>query len=820
MVLVIDDDLSLAPLVRGLLSAGGEGGLDVTEAHSLAEGLQLLRDADHCVVLLDLRLPDSDGLQSLEACRANCRSDTPIVVLTAEGDRALAVAALREGADDFLLKTELTPSSIARVIRYAIERSGYREALKAVEARARVVVESIDSMIGVVDERGRLLEVNRTWRQFAERSKCPVMTVEPGVDFFVHCRNSAHPFGLSLVHEASELLASGRERFEAMWEGTASCGAHVALRLRGAIIDLPIGRGVAFVIDDLSEKRRIERELAAYTERLALAVEAGHVGAWDWNMRTGLVVGTPWLYRIYGSDDRVLRTAEDYIASMPAEDAAAARVELDRARRDHNNYVMTHRIIRPDGSVRLVEAEGRFFYDERGEAVRMCGALVDVTEERLASARQSLSQRLEALGELSAGVSHDLKNTLTLAHAALATLEAAKGLDDAARTAVADLRLATNQAAQLAGSLLAFAQPQSQAGPSVVDLNEVCLGFVAFLRRLLPRTLRIAAECGREPALVRVPAVSVQQVVMNLVLNARNAIEAARGGDGEVRIRVTPSRLSAGETTHLLEVADNGPGIPANSLDRLFEPFVSLGPTGAVPGAVPGLATGRGTGLGLAIVKTILETTGGTVRILSEAGRGATFQIRWPAADPEPVRVEAKSLARASLEAKTRQTIAVIQKGEYARRILADGLGEAGFAIFEAASLDAVATAVERGDLQPAVIVMDDALLEAGEPAGVDAGRHAAGGAGDRAAAVHADTNGQSPAGRAEDRRRHGIERLRRVGSRAPVILITGEECADGALESDDFLAIAQPVSVGQVCAAVRAVLEEDDDCPDDPLQS
>ncbi len=784
MVLVIDDDPALAPLVRGLLSAGGEGGLDVTEAHSLGEGLQLLRDAEHCVVLLDLRLPDSDGLQSLEACRANCRTDTPIVVLTAEGDRALAVAALREGADDFLLKTELTPSSIARVIRYAIERSGYREALRAVEARARVVVESIDSMISVVDERGRLLEVNRAWRQFAQRTNCPVMSVEPGVDFFEHCRRSDHSFGLHLVHEARELLSAGSLRFESMWEGKAACGARVALRLRGAAIDLPIGRGVAFVIDNLSEQRRIERELAAYTERLALAVEAGHVGAWDWNLLTGRVVGTPWLYRIFDRDETSLRTAEDYLAAMPPEDEAAARAELDRARRERNNYVITHRVRRPDGGIRLVEAEGRYIYNDAGEAVRMCGALVDVTDERLANAKQSLSQRLEALGELSAGVSHDLKNTLTLAHAALATLEVAKGLDDAARTAVADLRLATNQAAQLAGSLLAFAQPQaqlqSQQGPSVVDLNEVCLGFVAFLRRLLPRNLRIAAECGREPALVRVPTVSVQQVVMNLVLNARNAIEAERGGEGEVRIRVTPGASESGTPTHLLEVTDNGPGIPAEGFSRLFEPFVSVRPSG------------RGTGLGLAIVKTIVDTTGGSVHVHSQPGAGATFQIRWPACAPESLVFEDRGLARTSLEAKARPTVAVIQAGEYARRILADGLGEAGFAVHEADSFEAVAQAIERGDLRPAAVVMEDALLP--EPA---VGSATARGAGSD-----------------EHRRRSGIERLRSVGSLAPVILITADEHSEGSLDSEDFLAIAQPVSVGQVCAAVRAVLDSDEDCP------
>jgi hypothetical protein len=202
--------------------------------------------------------------------------------------------------------------------------------------------------------------------------------------------------------------------------------------------------------------------------------------------------------------------------------------------------------------------------------------------------------------------------------------------------------------------------------------------------------------------------------------------------------------------------------------------------------------SGRGTGLGLAIVKTIVDTTGGSVHVHSQPGAGATFQIRWPACAPESLVFEDRGLARMSLEAKARPTVAVIQAGEYARRILADGLGEAGFAVYEADSFEAVAKAIERGDLRPAAVVMEDALLP--EPA---VGSATARGAGSD-----------------EHRRRSGIERLRSVGSLAPVILITADEHSEGSLDSEDFLAIAQPVSVGQVCAAVRAVLDSDEDCP------
>lgn len=758
MILLIDDDPTLEPLVTGLLSAGGEGMLDVTAAGTLTDGLELLRNAEHCVILLDLRLPDSDGLQTLAACHAARPGDTPIIVLTAEGDRALAVAALREGADDFLLKTELTPQTLARAIRYAIERAAHRLALRAMELRAGAVLESIDSLIGLIDDRGVLLQVNSAWRSFAERSGCPVLGAPLGCKFIDFCSGMNHPLAALFVAEARQLLGGEKPRFEETLSCETSPDHDLTIRVRGASVDLPAGRAMAIVIDDLTQKVRFERQINAYAERLTVAIEAGHVGTWDWDLRTNRVEWSPWHYRIFGlSHDQFEGTAESFYRSVHPDDRGIVSAHIVESRTTRSPYRATHRIVRPDGAVRWVEAQGRFLFSDSGEPIRMSGAVVDITDRHLASARHVLSQRLEALGELSAGISHDLRNTLTLANAAIATLESATGLDSRSATAVADLRLAMSQAGQLAGSLIDFAQPRRIEPSQVVDLNNVCMGFVALLRRLLPRGLRLVAECGREPAAVVIAPVHVQQVLMNLVLNARDAM----GGEGEIRVRVTP-----GAHQHILEVSDNGPGIANDVQTHLFEPFYTA------------KADGEGSGLGLTIVKTILDGSGGSIEVDSAPGRGATFRLRWPASHASLTSDRERGLASTAVEAKATKSIAIIQTDDYARRILADGLGEAGYTVYEADRVESAEAVIRRGDLQPAVLVIDDALLRDTIAGGTSL----------------------------EECRRRGIARLRGAGCAGPVILITAGDVEDG----EEYFAISKPFSVGQVCAAVRAMLEDE----------
>jgi PAS domain S-box-containing protein len=760
MVLVIDDDPTLAPLVEGLLSAGGEGHLDVDSAATLAEGIEILQRNGEppCVVLLDLRLPDSDGLATLAACREVSGNRSPIVVLTADGDRSLAVAALREGADDFLLKTELTARALSRALRYSIERTQYRAALAATEARAGAVFRSIDSMIAIVGADGTLLEVNDAWSRFAEATGCPVMQATANADFLGHCRALHHPFADLILGALGRLQAHPSESFEEIASGMPPCGSQVHLRVRACTVELAVGRGVAIVLDDFTERFAHQEELRVYAERLTLAIEAGHVGTFTYDLSSGHVEWSPWHYRIVGIEPAAFgQRLSDFLAYVHPDDRDRVVAEMEKARTAREPIKSAYRIVRSDGAIRFIEGEARFTFDAAGNAVRLSGAIVDTTDQRVAIARQGLSHRLEALGELATGIAHDLRNTLSLAHTALNRLADIEHHSPVVSDAVADLRLVSDQAGQLIGSLLDFAKPRRSGPTPVIDLNHTVLHFVSFLRRLLPASLRVSVECGRETAPVVAEAVHVQQVIMNLVLNARDATDGA----GEIQVRVVP-----GSRAHLLEVTDNGPGIAEADRAHLFEPFYR------------GRTDGSGAGLGLAIVKAILDANAASISFDAAARSGSIFRILWPAAT-QAVESDGSARPGSGIEAKPSALVVLVQPPGYARRVLADGLAELGYRVDERDDLTAARKAVVEERNRPSALIVDDC-----HPQGAP---HASGAVG---------TVGTS----------EWLRELREAGCTAPIVLLTD---APSSADEDEFLVLFKPYSVGQVQAAVRAVLDE-----------
>jgi len=257
----------------------------------------------------------------------------------------------------------------------------------------------------------------------------------------------------------------------------------------------------------------------------------------------------------------------------------------------------------------------------------------------LSRARRVHAQRLATIGKLSTGIAHDLSNMLALGLAAVQRLEACVPEHGEARAALDDLRLVSEHSQDLARALLTFAQPAREPGRGdtprqTVDLNSACADLARLVQRLLPKTLRLALDTDDQPAYVLAPPVHIQQVLTNLLLNARDALDGA----GEIHVRVR-----RGPTAHMLEVSDNGPGIPSAVLSRIFEPFFSapvrstLRRSGAARG--PRVQhTESGTGMGLTIVKTIVDEAGGTIDVASRAGR-TTFRIEWPAFNP-PVAVD------------------------------------------------------------------------------------------------------------------------------------------------------------------------------------
>ncbi len=299
--------------------------------------------------------------------------------------------------------------------------------------------------------------------------------------------------------------------------------------------------------------------------------------------------------------------------------------------------------MRRDGTPVHVRESARAFRDATGAIVRIDGTVEDVSERRHLEERYLQAQKVQAIGQLAGGVAHDFNNILTAinGYSELLLLKT-RDTPEAYRFAK-QIRAASDRAANLTQQLLAFSRKQ-RLQPRVLHLNAVVTEMDSMLQRLVGEHIRVRTISTAGLPSVRADPGQVQQVVMNLVVNARDAMP--RGGQltietGAVALDADYSRthpeVAAGDYV-MLAVSDTGTGITPEVKERLFEPFFTT------------KAPGTGTGLGLATCHGIVKQSGGHIAVYSEVGHGSTFKVYLPAIPEEvtpapgaPVAIDVRS---------------------------------------------------------------------------------------------------------------------------------------------------------------------------------
>ena len=260
---------------------------------------------------------------------------------------------------------------------------------------------------------------------------------------------------------------------------------------------------------------------------------------------------------------------------------------------------------------------------------RIAAYLLDVTAEKDLQLQLAQRHKMEAIGQLAGGVAHDFNNLLSAIGMRVDELLLRHPLGDPAYESLGEVREGVNRAAALVLQLLTFSR-KATVRREVVDLGAALIDFEVLLKRLLRENMRLETDHGPGAPLVRIDKAQLEMAIMNLVVNARDALR--EGGGGVIRLRT--ARLTASEAealgcparppgdVALIEVADDGPGIPAAVLGSIFEPFFTT------------KAAGEGTGLGLATVYGIVKQSEGWIAAASPPGQGATFRIFLPAHIP------------------------------------------------------------------------------------------------------------------------------------------------------------------------------------------
>ncbi len=463
--------------------------------------------------------------------------------------------------------------------------------------------------------------------------------------------------------------------------------------LADAMIEVQVYVGIATVTGLLLVARTSEARLARTAKflsasHLTLALEAAQMGTWSWDVAGGAIHWSDRVVRMFGVEPGGFSGSfPDYVALIHQDDRAIVTSEIERALQSgSSDYVVQHRIVWPDGTVRWLACRGRVDRDGLGKPIRMAGTVVDITDQQHVAERLRQTQKMEAIGQLAGGVAHDFNNILAaiLTQAEVARLRAP--VED--RPLLGEIVAATERGAALTQQLLAFARRQVLQ-PKPLDLNDVVSDIATMLRRLLGDDMRMHVELWRAPLITRADAGMLGQVLVNLALNARDAM---RPGGADLTISTaetvveTEDGLGAPPGTYaMIRVADTGCGIASEHLGRLFEPFFTT------------KEPGKGTGLGLSTVFGIVKLHRGFVRVTSEVGKGTTFEILLPPSDEA---IAAPSVPPVMPErAGERETILLVEDDPNLRKTTRMLLEMSGYVVLEAGNgVEALRVWDEHGD--------------------------------------------------------------------------------------------------------------------------
>jgi PAS domain S-box-containing protein len=548
---------------------------------SSGQALARVQESRFDLILTDLRMPDMNALDLLRELKRRGLA-IPVIIITGQGDEETAVAALKLGGSDYIVKRDNYLVQLPYAIDHAIARShlmaANRRLQSELEERRRAETEKAHLLSEVLAQRKRLNEI---------------IASVPGIVW--------------------EMWGSPEEP----------------------------GRTMHFVSDHAE--------------------------------------------RILGYDvERWLTTPNFWLSIVHPDDRECAARQATESYNRKQNGISRFRWLAADGREVWVEARSTVICDDAGNPIGMRGVTMDISAAKEAEAARTQleeqlrqSQKMESVGRLAGGVAHDFNNLLTVinGHSSLALQQLQPG--DPLRSRLEDIRKAGDRAADLTRQLLALSRRQLLV-PRVLDLNALITESTSMLRRLLGEDIELVTLLDPGSGRVKSDAGQLNQVILNLAVNARDAMP--RGGKliletrdvifDEERGRTDPS-VPPGSYV-MLGITDSGSGMDAEIVSHMFEPFFTT------------KELGKGTGLGLSTVYGIVKQSGGSIGVDSRPGQGTSFKIYLPRIEEPLAEVEKKPAETERIRGS--ETILIVEDDEMVRRLVCQALRMYGYQVVEAAN--------------------------------------------------------------------------------------------------------------------------------------
>jgi PAS domain S-box-containing protein len=511
-----------------------------------------------------------------------------------------------------------------------------------------MVLDQISDRVTVTDMDGKVVYVNDATCRFLKRTREQLVG------------HSVEGFGDDPAQGATQREIIDRTRAEGQWQGevvnVAADGAKFTLHCRTSLVRDEQGAtvGMCGIAMDITESKRRQDQLLESERRFRRLHEQLPMSYFGLDREGRYVDANPAWLKLLGCGREGIenRSFTDRVPAAHAERFAGARMRVQDGREEQIEIDVIGAGNRPV----TVFCVGRGSRDEQGTVETTHWVAADVSERRRLESQLWQAQKLDALGRLAAGVSHDFNNQLTVISGYCDIMLADTPEDHALRPAMLQIRRATERASSTTGHLLAFSRKRTLS-PTDIDLNVLVRELLHPLGKLIGESITVRTEFSPRLRAVCVDAGGLEQALFNLIINARDAMP-----DGGNLILRTANRQMDGNGPDFvaLTVEDTGMGIAPADLDRVFEPFFSTKPEG------------KGTGLGLPMVRGFIEQSGGTVEIESRPGAGTRITLALPAA--EPVTAAPASAAPAAPAFAVGTRILVVEDSDQVRNLVAEVL--------------------------------------------------------------------------------------------------------------------------------------------------
>ena len=649
------------------------------------------------LILSDYTLPQFDGMSALSLARERAPT-TPFLIVTGSVNEETAVGCMKAGATDYLLKSNLArigpaiEAALARV-QSRTEKSRAEEALRRSEANLRAIFNTSLQAFVLVDRDGTIQALNPTARDWAMRILGRQASEGERIHDFIP--EGAASFQAALGGEARSLerRLRGTDGVERWYETTHA----PVVDEHGTVI------GVCLNARDVSERKQAEQALreseARYRDLFDNASDLVCTTTLD---GTFLYVNRAWHEAMGLSDEQLAGRRFPDLVHPDSRDRYLDVV----ARAEAGEPIGQVDLILVSAAGMPLTLEGNISCTTDGASARVRGIYRDVTERKRVEEQLRRAERMQAAGRLAGGVAHEVNNMMTgvigFSEFLLRSLEPM----DPRRSEVDEIIKAGTRAADVTRQLLAFTRQQFLR-PEVLSVNGVVQDLEKMLRRVLGEDHVMRLELAAGAGEIRADRGQLEQVLVNLMLNARDAMAGRGRVTITTRATVLDDRYGAqhdgvgiprGEFV-LLAISDTGVGMDRETQARIFEPFFTTKPIG------------QGTGLGLSTVYGIVKQSEGFVWVYSEPGLGTTFKIYLPrvgAGGAIPLRAETGLAPRGGSE-----TILIVEDEELVRSLASRSLREYGYTVMEARhGTDALRQLEFRSDVD--LVISDVVMPEMG----------------------------------------------------------------------------------------------------------